>query len=231
MAPKESKRQMTVAILFDTTGSMNEYLARVKRSVRKIAKELTKHLPGIRMGIIAYGDHCDGKLMLQECPPTAKLNVFNDFIKKTERTCGGDIPEALECALERLIHWDWGEEGSHRPVIIVTDAPAHDKKECPKGNDWLSLASELAEMGISFYSCLCGKNNEARKQLKKLAKISVGKYLTLKNSAEIVPLIVAAAVHKGGILEDYVAALKQEGPLDKNAKAVLVKLDSSVCSM
>ena len=229
MAPKVSP--LTVAILFDTTWSMNSYLAKVKRHVHDIGKRLAKHFPQLRLGIVAYGDHCDGKLMLQECLPTKELEDFSAFVKSTKRTNGGDIPEALECALERLIHWDWDKEDEAKIAIILTDAPSHTKKECPEGNDYLALATRLAEKGVSFYCCLCGKDRKARKQLKELAKLSLGKFLKLEDAKEVVPLIVAAAAHKGGLLESLVDDLKREGRLDNSTKALVVKLTSTTCHL
>ena len=231
MTLEKCTRPLTVAILFDTTASMTGYLGKVKRHVHQMGKRLAKHFANLRVGLMAYGDHCDEPLMLQECPPTADLVTFSSFVKKTKSTCGGDIPEALECALERLLHWHWGDEEELKIAILLTDAPAHTEKECPQGNSYKEIATELACRGVSFYTCLCGKDRTAKKQLKELAKLSRGKFLKLEETKEVVPLIVAAAAHKGGIMDAYVAELKRQGRLDNSTKALLVKLDESLCHL
>ena len=231
MSLEKCTQPLTVAILFDTTGSMAGYLGKVKRHVHQMGKRLAKHFPQLRLGIVAYGDHCDEPLMLQECAPTTDLKAFSSFVKKVKSTCGGDIPEALECALESILHWHWGGKEELKIAVLLTDAPAHTVDECPQGNNYQKIASELAAQGVSFYTCLCGKDRKARKQLKELAKMSLGKFLKLEETKEVVPLIVAAAAHKGGILDAYVKELKREGRLDNSAKAVLVKLGSSACHL
>lgn len=55
----EAKKQIQIAISFDTTGSMYPCIKEVKRNLTYLLDKLFQDIEGIEVAIIAHGDYCD----------------------------------------------------------------------------------------------------------------------------------------------------------------------------
>jgi len=149
---------------FDTTGSMYGALDEVRKNVTELITNLMGDLPGLRIGIIAFGDYDQG---WQKEPYVVKrFNFSRDpkeitkFVRGVEKTGGSDFEECYEVMLKEAKNFDWTENYSHN-LVVIGDAIPH-----PKGNkfndlDWEEeLDSLVKDFGVRVYSVQC--NNLAQ---------------------------------------------------------------------
>ena len=63
---KNTVEPIDMMVSFDTTGSMYPCLTQVRRNVSELVTRLFKEVPGIRIGVIAHGDYCDGPKVITQ---------------------------------------------------------------------------------------------------------------------------------------------------------------------
>ena len=94
-------KQIDLVVSFDTTGSMYPVLSQVRNYVEKFVNDMFREFDDLRLGIIAHGDYCD-----KDDPYTIRImDLTRDekklcqFIRETDKTCGGDADECYELVL------------------------------------------------------------------------------------------------------------------------------------
>jgi hypothetical protein len=117
-------KKPAIVFSFDTTGSMAPCINNVRANIKELAEKLFEEIPGLKMGLIAHGDYCDGEKCYQYVDLTNDIGEIIKFIDNNHNTSGGDAPECYEYVLQRAIELSWPEEGGTL-VMIGDDAP-HD---------------------------------------------------------------------------------------------------------
>lgn len=113
-----------IVVCFDCTGSMSACIADVRTKLRTLAKQMFEEIPGLRMGVIAHGDYCDGERCLQLLDLTDNIDAILDFLEHTPNTSGGDADECYEYALKMAGTMSWPEEGGS--LLMIGDCAPHD---------------------------------------------------------------------------------------------------------
>jgi Mg-chelatase subunit ChlD len=115
-----------VAIVLDTTGSMQGQIDRLKKTLKAIHFQLTSlpmH-PDIRFGMVAYRDK-DDAYQTQITPFTSNIESYQAMLRGLVADGGGDLPEDLQTALDVAMHQLQWRPDALRLGFIITDAPPH----------------------------------------------------------------------------------------------------------
>ena len=103
--PSASKKFQTttaldVVLMFDTTPSMHDFLAEVRRELSRLAAEIHGSIPNVRMGVIAYADYDSDIYVTEVLDLTDNFTNVKRFVDSVRhQTEGTDWPEAVEEAL------------------------------------------------------------------------------------------------------------------------------------
>lgn len=227
-----SSRHLDVAFVFDTTGSMYPYLEQVRGELTRLASEVSKAIPHVRIGVIAFGDYCDEDLtyLTKVLDLTPDFNQVQTFVAQVEQTSGGDTPEAVEEALFEANRLNW-RIGSTRAIVLVGDAPPHGVIDvvanCLYGHHYKTEGNALAQKGIKIYPTQCGKNSAAEQAFRWLASQTGGSYLNLENIADLVDLLIGICLKEVGLLESYTQKLQADNLLTGSKARLLKQLKGS----
>ncbi|XWK89956.1 MAG: vWA domain-containing protein [Phormidium sp.] len=227
-----SPRQLDVAFIFDTTGSMYPYLEQVRHELTRLASEVYKSVPNVRMGVVAYGDYCDANstYVTKVLDLTTDFEKVRSFVGQVEKTGGGDTPEALEEALFQANRLNW-RIGSSRAIVLVGDAPPHGvidaASNCLYGHDYKTEGNSLGQKGVKIYATQCGRDSSTEQVFRWLASQTGGVYLNLENIADLVDLLIGVCMKEVGLLESYTQKLQANNLLTGSKARLLNQLKGS----
>jgi hypothetical protein len=216
-----------IVISFDTTGSMYPCLTQVRRNVDELIKRLFREVPGIRIGIVAHGDYCDGRRVITTHELSTNQRALCDFVRTVEATGGGDLPECYELVLHTLRSFNWTAGLSRSLVLIGDDVPhpANDRQNT-KHLDWRNEAKCLVEMGVSVYSVQALGRRHATGFYHELARIMNGHYVPLHQFANVCELITAVGYQQVSPeeLQKYESEVARTGRMNRSLDAIFAAL-------
>lgn len=143
-------RDIDVAFVLDTTGSMAEEIAAVKSTIQKVASSLSSPEVRVRLGLVEFKDRTDGQVTTVY-PMTTNLPAFSSQVSGLHASGGGDTPESvnegLHVALSRL---GWNGQAVARFAFLVGDAPPH--LDYPNDADYAVDMRDAAHRGIQIFT-------------------------------------------------------------------------------
>ena len=129
-ADKAGKRTLDLCFVMDATGSMSPWIDAVSSKIVQVAEGVAASLSGkwkIRLGMVAYRDHCDDPIRIETCPFTDNPQEISRFTKGLQATGGGgDGPEDVMGGLATALCLDW--QSFVRCIIWFGDNPCHGRK-------------------------------------------------------------------------------------------------------
>lgn len=222
---------LDVAFVFDTTGSMYQYLEEVRRQLTRVAVEVHNFISNVQMGVIAFGDYCDANTtyVTKVLDLTFDFDIVRTFIQHVEKTEGGDAPEAVEEALFEVNRLNW-RVGSNRAIVLVSDAPPHgvvdSASNCIYGHNYKTETNALRKQMIKIYAIQCGDDSSTEQIFRWFAGQTDGVYLNLENIADLVDLLIGICMKEMGLLENYTQKLKSDRILTDSKARLLKQLGS-----
>jgi Mg-chelatase subunit ChlD len=118
---------LQVAIVIDSTLSMQPGINAARDAVNDIATILASIAPKFELGLVHYKDLCDfpvGARILE--PLTRNRERVRDRLEHLVEGGGGDFPEkvdaGIEVALSKEMKWN---KDSNRLILVIGDAPPH----------------------------------------------------------------------------------------------------------
>ncbi|MDH7552199.1 MAG: CsgG/HfaB family protein [Spirochaetota bacterium] len=149
--PQYKNVPLDILFVFDTTGSMNEEIARLKKTIEiinlNIASLSTK--PDVRFGMVLYKDKGD-EYVTKIIPLTGNLEKFQKELSLVTAGGGGDGPEDLQSALADAVKKIQWNTGGIRLAFIITDAEAH--LDYGQQYTYVDAAHDAKKEAIKFYS-------------------------------------------------------------------------------
>ena len=126
-ARAERPRQLDLALVIDTTGSMGDELRYIQTELGAILEWLRTSLPGVdvRVGLVVYRDVGD-EYVVRSAPLTSDIDQLQAALSRETASGGGDYPEAMQEALRRMYDLDW-RENAVRVGLLIADAPPHEE--------------------------------------------------------------------------------------------------------
>ena len=149
-----SKVPLDVAFVLDTTGSMGDEIARLKRTLEVIHFQITQHTPrpDVRFGMVLFRDEGDD-YVTQVVPFTRDLAAFQRTLNQVQAGGGGDYPEDVQAALERTLNaLSWRDTGV-RLAFLIGDAPPH--LAYVTKYDYVRAMRDAARLGIKITAIGC----------------------------------------------------------------------------
>ena len=189
----DSVKKTDIVISFDTTGSMYPCLAEVRRHTTAMTDRLFREIPDLRVAIIAHGDYCDGPKVITKLDFTDNQEEIKKFIQDAQSTGGGDYPECYELVLRNIKSLSWRFDATMKSLILIGDAPPHEKNENPHKIDWREEAESLKNRNIQVFSvqCLNHGDSEAFNFYADVAEITNGYHVFLDQFSYIKDMIQA----------------------------------------
>jgi len=154
---------LDVAIVVDSTGSMQNVIDEIKRRMDDLAASMQRLVPTARVGAVAYRDRDDDKVATAQRQSEDFLVKWTDLtfnVKKVQTFLdgivaegGGDWPEAvkdgLECAMRQL---KWRQDAK-KVIILVGSSPPHEK-DVPAikklVDDWHARGGVVSAIDVSL---------------------------------------------------------------------------------
>lgn len=171
-----------VVFAIDSTGSMSKYFTPTVETLQEFIKKTVHEFSGeesqkintpLRMGVLFYRDRSDAESSKdpncinsyvtqwrQEL--TEQIDSVINALKNENEGCGGDVPEAVLDALNRVITDTKWQDNSFRAIILVGDAPAHGIDSIEKNPMKLSIADinkQAEEKNIRFLTIKLGEDD------------------------------------------------------------------------
>jgi Mg-chelatase subunit ChlD len=150
VSPDEALR-LDLLFLLDTTGSMDDELARIQETIDSIAARIDAFTPrpDIRYGLVAYRDEGD-EYVTRSAPFTGDVAAFRTELARLRAYGGGDTPEAVDAALyEAVVRAGWRDQPAVRLVFLVGDAGPHINGQSQF--TYLDATREAVARGVKIY--------------------------------------------------------------------------------
>ncbi len=142
---------LDIVMALDTTGSMGDQIASLKREVSQFAELMQQLSPDFAMGIVDFKDRCDSQtlrifnLTKINSSSLVQLQNFADAAT-TESNCNRDAPEALKAGLEAAVDMPWRSAATVHLIIVVTDDRTYPEEE----ELAVSLANSFSSRGPGY---------------------------------------------------------------------------------
>ena len=150
-------KNLDLAIVLDTTGSMNDELDFLKGEIRGISKVIHERFPEVhqRFALIVYRDDNDEYVTRRF--DFASLDAFHKNLSAQRAGGGGDYPEAVHRGFEDANQLRWRADDTARVLFWVADAPPHAQHM----SRTMTAANALRKQGIAMYPVACSGYNDA----------------------------------------------------------------------
>ena len=176
-------RQLDLASIIDTTGSMDDELDYLKVEIDSIAQKVKSLYPHVdqRFAVVLYRDNGD-EYVTRSFDFTTSLGEFRSTLAKQSARGGGDDPEALDAGLEQATQLSWRQGDTARVAFVVGDAPPH-------ASDFartFSAINKLRQQDVALYPIAAsGSDDQAEFILRTASFLTLGKYLFLTDHSGV----------------------------------------------
>ncbi|MDH4027499.1 MAG: VWA domain-containing protein [Nitrospirota bacterium] len=233
MLKKSRTQGLDILFLFDSTGSMEDYIEEARRCIVRVVSEVSEYVPDARMGAIVYKDHGDeGEddfYLLKVSPMSLGKERLIKFIRSADIAPGegGSGPEAVECALHEANLLDW-RKNVPNVIVLIGDKPPHGVMDsfsaCSRGIDYRKEVSMLKSRGTKVYSVLCNNVTQTEATFRWISKETGGKFLCLDEAGDLSSLIIGICARETGQLPYYERKLLQYGAMTPSIRTLLSRL-------
>lgn len=151
-------RNLDLAIVLDTTGSMGDELNHLKAEIRGISQAIKEKFPEVkqRFSLVLYRDEGD-EYVVRRFDFTDSLDTFQKNLAAQSAGGGGDYPEAMHKGLEESLQLRWQEKDTARVMFLIGDAPPHAQHM----NRTLAAVNNLRKKGVALYPVACSGYDDA----------------------------------------------------------------------
>ena len=119
--------KVEIAFVVDATSSMGDELKYLKNELYDVIARIKSNNVGseVQTSSIFYRDEADDYVTKESNFTTEESTTVN-FIKNQEAAGGGDLPEAVHTALDKLVNsMTWSSSAKTRIAFLILDAPPH----------------------------------------------------------------------------------------------------------
>jgi hypothetical protein len=176
-------RNLDLALVVDTTGSMDDELDFLKSEIKSIASAVREKFPQVnqRYALVLYRDQADD-YVTRPFDFTGSIEEFRKNLGAQRADGGGDEPEAVHRALEEAVQLRWREGNTARVLFLVADAPPH----AQFAGQTLTTANVLRKKGVTIYPVACsGYNPAAEFIFRGCALLTGGQFLFLTDDSGV----------------------------------------------
>ncbi|MDR0706478.1 MAG: VWA domain-containing protein [Treponema sp.] len=145
---KEKGKSLDVVVCLDTTGSMKDDIAAIKKSLAPVLSGMRNEFPSFRMGLTLFKDYKEA-YVTKVIPFATTIAAIQREIDRITVGGGKDTPEAVyEALYDGATKFPW--EAQSRLIILIGDAPPHPRPVGAVTREMTEAA--LAEKNITVYT-------------------------------------------------------------------------------
>jgi len=178
VAPCAMSETVDIAVMVNATGSMSDEIDFLKIELENVLRNTFTEYPNLDLhaGAVFYRDKTDEYIVRHIDFQTDLVKVLN-FIKLQRAAAGGDVPEAVDLALQSALDsLHWSPSARSRILFIVTDAPPHDESK----EKIFQLIQKAAAKGIRIVPVICtGADRSTEFIMRSMALATNGTYVFL----------------------------------------------------
>jgi Mg-chelatase subunit ChlD len=139
-------RTLDLVFCLDTTDSMQDDIAAVKKSIPVMLAKEVKNYDGFRVALLLYKDYFE-EYLVRRNDFTNDISVFAGELAAVRVGGGRDIPEAVyEALYSAITEYAWKAED--KKIILIGDAPPH---PIPRGKvDKAMVDAAAKEIGVQL---------------------------------------------------------------------------------
>ncbi len=185
--PPQSRPQVDVVFVLDTTGSMSSLLDGAKKKIWEIARFIAQGQPApdLRIGLVAYRDIGD-EYVTKFFDLTDDLDGVYQNLSALSAAGGGDTPEHVAKAMHEAVYRaTWSpRKNALKLIYLVGDAPPH--TDYTDGFNYHAIAQQAKERGIRINTVRCGRDEDTRLAWAEIAGRTGGEYASIDQSGGMV---------------------------------------------
>ena len=164
-------KSLDLMLVFDTTGSMSDELTYIQKEFEDIVNRVKSdngNIP-VRLSVNFYRDEGD-EYVTKAFEFTDNIPEALDELSKQRADGGGDIPEAVDKALDDAINaHDWSDSYA-RLLVLVLDAPPHTEAK----EKLASVILQAAEKGIRIIPVVASGSDTTNEVLMRVFAMATG---------------------------------------------------------
>lgn len=173
-----------IAFVVDATGSMSDEIDFLKIELEDVIRNTFSQHPDLdlHVGSVFYRDRGDEYLSRHIDFQTDLLKVLN-FIKLQRAGGGGDMPEAVDVALQTALDTlRWSDQARTRILFLVLDAPPHDEAK----EKMYALIQKASAKGVRIVPVVCsGADKSTEFIMRSIALATNGDYVFLTDESGV----------------------------------------------
>ena len=172
---------LDVAIVFDSTASMDREIAQVREGIERIGKTLIKAVPKTRISVCTYRDQGD-QYVTKGLELTESVAQVSTFLNEIRAQGGGDKSESVTAGVRWVIENNQFRPQAKKVILIFGDAP-------PKPDQRLTcqqLVSDFRFKQRGVVSTVTCDQNEKLASFVELAEIGGGESFLNNEETDIV---------------------------------------------
>ena len=184
----DSRPQIDVVFVIDTTGSMADEIDVVKTQVRDMMNKVQSGQPRpyVRFGVVAFRDRGDS-YVTKSYPLTSELASIQAAVNELTADGGGDTPEsvneALHAGLEGM-NWNFDQK-TRKLLFLIGDAAPH--MDYQGDFDYRDEMKFAKSKGIKIHTWGCsGITDCGEPEFKEMARLGGGDFQFLTYRQEVV---------------------------------------------
>jgi len=181
-SPCSASNTVDIAFAVDATGSMSDEIDFLKIELEDVIRNTFAQHPDLdlHVGSVFYRDRGDEYLSRHIDFQTDLLKVLN-FIKLQRAGGGGDMPEAVDVALQTALDsLHWSSSARTRILFLVLDAPPHDEAK----EKMFELIRKASAKGVRIVPVVCsGADKSTEFIMRSIALATNGDYVFLTDDS------------------------------------------------
>lgn len=201
LVSKLKKDGLDIAIVFDSTGSMQKEIDQLKGRIERIGNTLFKLIPRTRISVVTYRDRGD-RFIVKGQELTDRIGKVVTFLNGISAEGGGDDPESVDAGLAWAIESNSWRRSARKVILVFGDAPPHASKVL----DCQELASEFRHQQRGIVSTVTCRKKRALDSFSRIAQVGGGESFLSQDQREIMTqlmILVFGSKHRRKVIEAF----------------------------
>lgn len=210
---------LDLAIVLDSTASMDREIAQVKDGIERIGETLFRLVPKARISVCAFRDQGD-QYVTKGLPLTDSVAQVITFIDDVQAQGGGDQSESVTAGIRWVLANNRFRRDAKKVILIFGDAP-------PKSDQWLACRQLVADFRFNQRGIVSTVTCHRREQLEafqQIAQLGGGESFLNNDQTEIMQqllVLVFGSRYRNELLEVQ-ADLEKEQVLPAVAPPLII---------